>query len=122
MRLIVTVGALAAVCARVCLLERARTSCNCCIFPLGVLMSMCGMGWDGMDTRNNRHTARCICPRLVPMYAWRTLQGPLRSWIACLHDGWRIGDPWNGEDPGVINHLFVVPWSPFVLSLVWLSM
>ncbi len=45
MRPIVTVGALAAICARVCLLEHVRTSCNCCIFPLGVLMSMCGMGW-----------------------------------------------------------------------------
>ena len=45
MRPIVTGGALAAVCARVCLLERARTSCNCCIFPIGVPMSMCGMGW-----------------------------------------------------------------------------
>ena len=45
MRPIVTGGALAAVCARVCLLEHARTSCNCCIFPIGVPMSMCGMGW-----------------------------------------------------------------------------
>ena len=45
MRPIVTVGVLAAVCARVCLLERARTSCNCCSFPLSVPMPMCGMGW-----------------------------------------------------------------------------
>ena len=42
--LTVTGGALAVACARVCHLERARTSCNCWSFLLGVPMSMCGMG------------------------------------------------------------------------------
>ena len=44
MRPTVTGEALAVACARVCRLERARTSCNCWSFPLGVPMSMCGMG------------------------------------------------------------------------------
>ncbi len=44
MRPTVTGGALPVACARVCRLERARTSCTCWSFPLGVLMSVCGMG------------------------------------------------------------------------------
>ena len=66
--------------------------------------------WEGMDMRDHWHTAWCICPRFLPMYAWHILQGPFCSRIACLHDGWRIRDPWNGEDRGVVDHpLFFLP-------------
>ena len=43
--------------------------------------------WYEMDMCNPWHTARCICPRLSPMYVWNILQGPFRSWIACCMMG-----------------------------------